>query len=90
MGADLQDELAKPSSKRTREIDDEQTSVQISFKRLTRKSKKKLEELLHQWSEWHAQECSLSEDRDEDFECGEETYYPALNAGTDKSCTIYK
>ncbi|GKB58278.1 zinc finger, CCHC-type containing protein, partial [Tanacetum coccineum] len=29
-----------------------------------------------------------STDRDEDFECGEETYYPALNVGTDKSCTI--
>lgn len=86
MGADLQDELAKPNSKR--KIDDEQTYVQVSYKCLTRKSKKKLEELLHQWSEWHAQECSLSKGSDEDFECGEETYFPALNVGADKSCTI--
>nr|GEU63638.1 hypothetical protein [Tanacetum cinerariifolium] len=88
MGADLQDELAIPSLKRVPEIDDEQASVQISFKPLPRRSKKKLEELLHQWSERQAQECSLSEGSDEDFECGEETYFPALNVGSDKSCTI--
>lgn len=75
--------------KRVREVDDEPTSVQIIYKLLSRKSKKKLEELLHQWSEWHAQECSLSEDSDEDLESGEETYLPALNVTSDKSCTIF-
>ncbi|KVI05326.1 PSP, proline-rich [Cynara cardunculus var. scolymus] len=47
--------------RKTWQVDDDQTSVQIIFKLLSRKSKKKLEELLHQWSEWHAQQCSPSE-----------------------------
>ncbi|KAI3730550.1 hypothetical protein L1987_61721 [Smallanthus sonchifolius] len=88
MGADFEDELALPGFKRAQQLEDEQTFVQINFNFLSRKSKKKLEELLHQWSEWHAQECVLSEGSDEDLECGEETYFPALNVSTDKSCTI--
>ncbi|KAL8258133.1 hypothetical protein R6Q59_030174 [Mikania micrantha] len=94
MGADLEDEFALPGLekslglKRARQTYDEHTFVKINFNLLSRKSKKKLEELLHQWSEWHAQECSLSEGTDEDLECGEETYFPALNVSTDKSCTI--
>lgn len=74
--------------KRTWQVDDDQTSVQIIFKLLSRKSKKKLEELLHQWSEWHAQQCSPSEASDEDLESGDETYFPALNVSLDKSYSI--
>lgn len=73
--------------KRMWQVDDDQTSVQIIFKLLSRKSKKKLEELLHQWSEWHAQQCSPSEDS-EDLESGDETYFPALNVSLDKSYSI--
>ncbi|XP_023762069.1 uncharacterized protein LOC111910465 [Lactuca sativa] len=74
--------------KRALQDDNELTSVQIIYKLLSRKSKKKLEQLLHQWSEWHTQECSLSEGSNEDLESGEETYLPALNVSSEKSCII--
>ncbi|XP_024990939.1 uncharacterized protein LOC112525172 [Cynara cardunculus var. scolymus] len=74
--------------RKTWQVDDDQTSVQIIFKLLSRKSKKKLEELLHQWSEWHAQQCSPSEGFDEELESGVETYFPALNVSLDKSYII--
>ncbi|XP_071714308.1 uncharacterized protein [Rutidosis leptorrhynchoides] len=75
-------------SKRVRQVNDEQTSVQVIFKRLSRKSKNKLEELLHQWCEWHAQECSPSEGQEEDFVSGEEIYFPVLIVGKDNPCSI--
>ncbi|CAI9279709.1 unnamed protein product [Lactuca saligna] len=53
--------LQMTTIKRALQDDNEPNSVQIIYKLLSRKSKKKLEELLHQWSEWHTLECSLSE-----------------------------
>ncbi|GKA57021.1 hypothetical protein Tco_0756093 [Tanacetum coccineum] len=88
MGADLQDELAIPSLKRVREIDDEQTSVQISFKRKAKRSLKNF--YISGLSGMLKNACYLRQDMgsDEDFECGEETYFPALNVGSDKSIEV--
>lgn len=61
--------------------DDQQPFVHVIYNSLSRKSKRKLEELLHHWSEWHAQQCSSSKDSDEVLESGDETYFPALHVG---------
>ncbi|KAL9252157.1 Zinc finger CCHC domain-containing protein [Drosera capensis] len=66
----------------------EESSVRIVFSSLPRNSKRKLEELLLQWSEWHAQNCSSAKDLQEDLEHGEEYYFPAVNVGPDKSATV--
>ncbi|XP_057993447.1 uncharacterized protein LOC110671573 isoform X2 [Hevea brasiliensis] len=50
-------------------------------------SKRKLEELLQQWSEWHAQHGSSAQDN-ELLESGEETYFPALCVGMEKSSAV--
>ncbi|XP_050227598.1 uncharacterized protein LOC126677154 isoform X2 [Mercurialis annua] len=68
--------------------DEQQPSVHVAFNSLTRTSKRKLEELLQQWSEWHVKRGSSSQDLDEELESGEETYFPALCVGTDKSSTV--
>ncbi|KAK9277728.1 hypothetical protein L1049_007275 [Liquidambar formosana] len=67
--------------------DDQQPSVRVIYSSLSRKSKRKLEELLHHWSEWHAQQCS-SNDSNEVLVSGEETYYPAIYVGPGKSSTV--
>ncbi|PWA69996.1 PSP, proline-rich [Artemisia annua] len=79
MGADLQDESAK------RKIDDQQTCVQV------RRAKRSLKNFyINGLSGMLKNARYLRQDMgsDEDFECGEETYFPALNVGADKSCTI--
>ncbi|KAJ9173095.1 hypothetical protein P3X46_016266 [Hevea brasiliensis] len=68
--------------------DEWQPSVHVSYNSLTRASKRKLEELLQQWSEWHAQHGSSSQDLNEVLESGEETYFPALCVGMEKSSTV--
>ncbi|KAI5665821.1 hypothetical protein M9H77_15674 [Catharanthus roseus] len=64
--------------------DEQQPSVQVIYKSLTRDSKRKLEELLQQWSQWHAQNCSSANDSGSGMVSGEETYFPALQVGADK------
>ncbi|XP_057503935.1 uncharacterized protein LOC130787564 isoform X2 [Actinidia eriantha] len=51
-------------------------------------SKRKLEELLQQWSEWHTQNCSSSHDSSEVLKSGEETYFPALRLGLDNPSSV--
>ncbi|XP_016447059.1 uncharacterized protein LOC107772086 isoform X2 [Nicotiana tabacum] len=68
--------------------DVEQPSVHIIYNSLTRKSRKMLEGLLQQWSEWHAKHCSSAHDSKEVVESGEETYFPALHVGLEKSSAV--
>lgn len=68
--------------------EDHETSVHISYKLLSRESKTKLEQLLHQWSEWHAQHCSSTKASTEDLESGDQTFFPALNVSSEKSFTV--
>lgn len=63
--------------------------MHIRYDFLSRESKIKLEELLSNWSKWHAQHCSSSKDSYEALECGEETYFPALQFGTEKSTVSF-
>lgn len=68
--------------KRPRTASEEQNpSVHVTYNSLTRNSKRKLEELLQQWSEWHAIQVSSSQEPNEVLESGEETYFPALCVG---------
>ncbi|KAH9616904.1 hypothetical protein KSS87_002887 [Heliosperma pusillum] len=75
--------------KRTRAtFDDQQASVQVKYFGLSRESKQKLEELLREWSEWHAQNSSQRQDEYGVSENGEETYFPALDIGTGKNSAV--
>ncbi|KAI7743621.1 hypothetical protein M8C21_007835, partial [Ambrosia artemisiifolia] len=69
-------------------VDEQQASVHIIYNSITRESKRKLEELLQKWSEWHARHSSSSRDSKVELESGEGTYYPALNIGLDKSSAV--
>ncbi|KAL3833433.1 hypothetical protein ACJIZ3_008169 [Penstemon smallii] len=69
-------------------VDVQQPSVHVFYKSLTRESKNQLEELLQQWSRWHAQNCSSSNDSNAGLESGEETYFPALHIGSDKPTAV--
>ncbi|KAB5516568.1 hypothetical protein DKX38_027216 [Salix brachista] len=74
--------------KRKRMTNDEQEpSVHVMYNSLTRASKQRLEELLQQWSEWHGQHNS-SHDTDEMLQSGEDTYFPALRVGMEKSSAV--
>ncbi|KAG9139278.1 hypothetical protein Leryth_011279 [Lithospermum erythrorhizon] len=66
-------------------VDDQQPSVRVMYNSLTRASRKKLEELLQQWSEWH---CPSSNDLNEVLESGEQIYFPALNLGVEKASAV--
>ncbi|CAA0832740.1 Proline-rich spliceosome-associated (PSP) family protein / zinc knuckle (CCHC-type) family protein [Striga hermonthica] len=66
--------------------DEHQPSVRVIYSSLPRESKLKLEELLQQWSKWHSEKCSSSNDLG--LESGEETYFPALRVGLDKPSAI--
>uniref|UniRef100_A0A0D9WPZ7 Uncharacterized protein n=1 Tax=Leersia perrieri TaxID=77586 RepID=A0A0D9WPZ7_9ORYZ len=81
---------------------------------LIRESKRKLMELMQQWSEWHSRKQHTfmvlffanmasrisnytveklrmpfpPKSGEEVLECGEETYYPALHVGLEKSCAV--
>ncbi|PIM97777.1 hypothetical protein CDL12_29748 [Handroanthus impetiginosus] len=69
-------------------VDEQQPSVHIIYKSLPRESKQKLEDLLQQWSQWHAQSCLSSDDSNVVLESGEETYFPALRVGLDKPSAV--
>ncbi|KAK9714098.1 hypothetical protein RND81_06G071600 [Saponaria officinalis] len=79
---------ATSGTKRTRAtFDEQQPSVQVKYYGLSRESKHKLEELLREWSEWHARHSSQRQD-DGIQETGEETYFPALDIGTGKNSAV--
>ncbi|PKA53858.1 hypothetical protein AXF42_Ash011338 [Apostasia shenzhenica] len=69
--------------KRARIADnDQQPSVHVVYKCLTRESKNKLAELMQQWSEWQAKHQSSSNGT---LDSGEQTYFPSLQFGSDNS-----
>ncbi|KAK9750517.1 hypothetical protein RND81_02G202400 [Saponaria officinalis] len=65
-----------------------ESSVHVVFSSLPRSSKRKLEELLSNWSDWHAKHCASAKDTTDSLESGEETYFPALHVGLDKPSTV--
>ncbi|KAK7266740.1 hypothetical protein RIF29_19392 [Crotalaria pallida] len=69
-------------------LDEHQPSVHFIYNSLTRASRQKLEELLQQWSQWHEKHVSLSNDTSEVLESGEETFYPALKVGCEKTSSV--
>ncbi|XP_051140290.1 uncharacterized protein LOC127257842 isoform X1 [Andrographis paniculata] len=66
-----------------------QASVHIIYDFLPRESKQKLEELLLQWSRWHSQYCSSSDDFNATVESGESAYFPALRVCSDEPYDIF-
>ncbi|CAN6455721.1 unnamed protein product [Victoria cruziana] len=67
----------------------QQPSVRVEYSLLTRESKKKLVELMKQWSDWHCRNASTGTDSSEgSLESGAETYFPALSVGLEKSSTV--
>ncbi|XP_068637811.1 uncharacterized protein [Aristolochia californica] len=78
------------SRKRARTISfDQQPSVCVIYSSLSKNSKKKLEELMQHWSQWHALYDSMSTGSSSDaLESGEETYFPAINVDLEKSNTV--
>lgn len=69
-------------------VDEPQASVHVKYNSLTRDSKRKLEELLQKWSEWHSRHYSASHDSKDELESGERTYFPALHVGVDKPSAV--
>lgn len=81
---------ASLGSKRARvDSEDQQAAVHVRYDCLSRESKKKLEELLGEWSKWHAAHCASSKDSCDALESGGETYYPALQCGTENSSVSF-
>lgn len=66
---------------------DQEPSVHVVYKSLTRASQRKLEELLQQWSQWHAKQF-MTNDPNEALESGEQTFFPALHFGAEKASTV--
>lgn len=66
--------------------DQESSLVHVTYQSLPRKSKKKLEEVLLGWAEWHSQ--NFKNDSNEELESGKESYYPALHLGSDSFSTL--
>ncbi|KAI4346807.1 hypothetical protein L6164_007674 [Bauhinia variegata] len=73
--------------KRARVTVEHKSSAHVVYNSLTRASRQKLEELLRQWSEWHANHVS-SKDPSEVLESGEETFFPALHVGLEKTSAV--
>ncbi|XP_022642725.1 uncharacterized protein LOC106775991 isoform X3 [Vigna radiata var. radiata] len=82
-------------------VDEHQPSVHFTYTSLTRfvqvgqknhehlwGSRQKLQELLRQWSEWHAKHAMSSNDESEVLESGEETFFPALHVGLEKTSAV--
>nr|XP_043617264.1 zinc finger CCHC domain-containing protein 8-like [Erigeron canadensis] len=67
-------------------VDEQQASVHVTYNSITRESKRKLEEFLQKWSEWHARHPS--KDPEVELESGEGTYFPALTVGPDKPSSV--
>ncbi|XWS30671.1 hypothetical protein CRYUN_Cryun23aG0006700 [Craigia yunnanensis] len=85
----MMDGISVSGVKRPRiKVDDQQPSVHIVYKFLTRASKQKLEELLQKWSEWQAEHGSSSQDQNELIESGVETYFPALRVGAERPSAV--
>ncbi|CAA7014918.1 unnamed protein product [Microthlaspi erraticum] len=87
------DVSSKSGVKRARTISQEQQpSVHVTYKHLTRASKQKMESLLQQWAEWEAEQNALSQDQDQDqeqgLESGDKTYFPALRVGLQKTSSV--
>ncbi|XP_021718224.1 uncharacterized protein LOC110685974 [Chenopodium quinoa] len=70
------------------ECNNKESSVRVVYSSLPSHSKRKLEEFLHQWSEWHTQHLMSAEDPAYCLESGEETYFPALRVGSEKSLAL--
>jgi zinc finger CCHC domain-containing protein 8 len=80
---------AKAGVKRPRtSYDEQQPTVHVTYKHLTRASKQKLESLLQKWSEWEAENTSLAQDQEQLFESGEETCFPAIRVGLQKTSSV--
>ncbi|KAF5183745.1 Zinc finger cchc domain-containing protein [Thalictrum thalictroides] len=67
---------------------DREASVHVEYKSLTRASKRKLEELLQHWSQWHAQQKFPTDDSREPLESGKQTVFPALYFGLEKASSV--
>lgn len=87
---DQKDEHHVSGVKRARRTDvDQEPSVRVIYTSLSRDSKRKLEVLLQQWSEWHALHVPSSSDSSKEAtEYGDETYFPAIHVGFEKSSTV--
>ncbi|XP_073154290.1 uncharacterized protein [Henckelia pumila] len=68
-------------------VDEKQPSVHVIYTSLTKDSKRKLEELLQEWSQWNAHNCPPSNDSNV-LQSGEETYFPALRIDLDKPSAV--
>ncbi|CAH2079751.1 unnamed protein product [Thlaspi arvense] len=80
---------AKSGVKRPRTTcDEQQPTVHVTYQHLTRASKQKLESLLQQWSEWEAEYTSVAQDQKQPLESGEETFFPALRVGLQKTSSV--
>ncbi|KAG7604212.1 putative transcription factor interactor and regulator CCHC(Zn) family [Arabidopsis thaliana] len=83
------DVSSKAGVKRPRtSYDEQQPTVHVTYKHLTRASKQKLESLLQKWSEWEAENTSLAQDQEQLFESGEETCFPAIRVGLQKTSSV--
>ncbi|KAG2659134.1 uncharacterized protein LOC120705046 isoform X3 [Panicum virgatum] len=72
-------------------VESKEPSVRVIYSDLTRESKRKLMELMQQWSQWQARRQHRGKEAVEEIlESGEETYYPALHVdvGSKKSCAV--
>lgn len=84
----LIDESPTRGVKRAR-TESTEPSVRVTYNFLTRESKRKLMELMQQWSEWQARKIhTLTDSSEEVLEGGEEIYYPALHVGSERSCAV--
>ncbi|XP_078429166.1 uncharacterized protein LOC144701271 [Wolffia australiana] len=72
--------VTKTKRSRTPGDGHDQPSVHVVYKSLSRASRRKLEELLQEWSEWHTRNVLPSNNttKEEVLEDGEETYLPVL------------
>ncbi|XP_020222369.1 zinc finger CCHC domain-containing protein 8 isoform X1 [Cajanus cajan] len=83
------DERSVSGAKRARiTVDENQPSVHFTYNSLSRASRHKLQELLQQWSEWHAKHVSSSNDASKVLESGEETFFPAVHVGLEKTSAV--
>lgn len=76
-------DISPRSLKRPRlSYNDDQPYVHVVYNHLSSESKKKLSELLQNWSEWHAQNAAkVKESTEEPLESGDDIYFPALHVG---------
>lgn len=82
--------IAVAGFKRARTIcNDQHPSVRVVYNCLTRESKKKLMELMQQWSRWQTKhQSSSSVFADVALESGEDVYFAALHVGSEKTNAV--